>query len=200
MRYLFFMLVSGVLLAGCSQSEVKENLGLVREAPDEFRVVSRPPLSVPKEFFLVPPDPGAERAFGLNAEAQARDLVTGGRSGEDSLSIEQRQNALADSAAPVVSTSPLASSAEESLLKRAGADKADSSIREKLYKDRAREVKEEPDMLDRLRGEGAGEPVVDAKKEKERIEANKKEKKPVNEGEVPVHDPAEKSTLERLFE
>lgn len=193
------MLLAGFLLAGCSQTEVKENLGLTRNAPDEFRVVSRPPLSVPKEFYLVPPSAGAERAFGLSADAEARDLVTGGRSAEDSKSIEQRQSELSDTAAPVVSSSPLASAAEESLLKRAGASAADPSIREKLYEERARTDAEEPGMLERLRGEGDGDPVVDAKAERERIENNKKAKKPVNEGEVPVKDPKEKSTLERLF-
>ena len=94
MRYALYGLTLA-LLAGCSQGEVKENLGLVREAPDEFRVVSRPPLSVPREFFLTPPTPGAERAFGLSAEAQARDLVTGGRSGEGDTPIAQREAALA---------------------------------------------------------------------------------------------------------
>lgn len=199
MRYAISVLAV-CLLAACSQGEVKENLGLVREAPDEFRVVSRPPLSVPREFFLTPPTPGAERAFGLSPDAQARDLVTGGRSGEGDTPIDQREAALADTAAPIVTTSPLASSGEENFLKRAGTADADPDIREKLYQERARQSREEPDMLDRLRGEGEGDPVVDAKAEKERIEVNKKEKKSVTEGETPVVDPKKKSTLERLFE
>ncbi len=201
MRYttLCFCLAAA-LLTGCSQSEVKENLGLVREAPDEFRVVSRPPLSVPKEFFLVPPTPGADRSFELSAEAQARDLVTGGRAEASELSLEQQQDSLADTAAPVVSTSPLMTSAEENFLKRAGADGSDPSIRDKIYKETAKSAEEEPDMLDRLRGAGAGDPTVNAAKEKQRLEANKKNDKPVTEGDVPVTDPKQKSTLERLFE
>lgn len=199
MRYAMSVLAV-VLLAACSQGEVKENLGLVREAPDEFRVVSRPPLSVPKEFYLVPPTPGAEPAFGLSAEGQARDLVTGGRADARTLPLEQRQNALADTAAPVVTTAPLASSAEENFLRRAGTDSADPAIRGTLAKERAAAVEEEPDMLDRLRGDGDGDPVVDAGAEKQRLEANKKANKPAAEGDVPVVDPKKKSTLERLFE
>jgi len=199
MRYASYVVMIA-LLAGCSQGEVKENLGLVREAPDEFRVVSRPPLSVPKEFYLTPPTPGAERAYGLSAEEQARDLVTGGRSGEDDTPLQQRQDALADTAAPVVSSAPLASSAEENFLKRAGITEADPEVRQKLYQERAATADEEPDMIDRLRGEGAGDPVVDAQAEKARLENNKKKNQPANAGEVPVVDPKEKSTLERLFE
>lgn len=188
-----------LLLAGCSQIEVKENLGLTRKAPDEFRVVSRPPLSVPKEFFLTPPSIGQDRAFGRSAEAEARDLVTGGRSAEDSLSAPERESSLADTAAPIVSSSPLASSAEESLLRRAGAASADPDIREKLYEENARAAANEPGMLERLRGEGDGDPLVDAKAEKDRLEKNKNAGKPVNTGDVPVVDPKKKSTLERLF-
>lgn len=196
----FAIAVFAALLAGCSQSDVKENLGLVREAPDEFRVVSRPPLSVPKEFYLTPPTPGAERSFGLTPQAQARDLVTGGRSGSEDMPVEDQQNMLADSAAPVVTTSPLMSSAEENFLKRAGAQDTDPAIREKLYQETATQTHKDPGMLDRLRGEEAGEPVVDAAAEKNRLEQNKKEKKSVTEGDVPVVDPKKKSTLERLFE
>ncbi len=198
-RYMLMVALMGVMLAACSQTEVKETLGLTREAPDEFKVVSRPPLSVPKEFFLTPPAPGAERAFGLSADERARDLVTGGRSGESGLSIEERENALADSAAPIVNTSPLASPAEEGFLKRAGTPNADPAIRETLAKERAVTAREEPDMIDRLRGDGAGDPVVDAGKEKERLHKNKQKNKPVTAGEVPVKDPKEKSTLERIF-
>ncbi|KJS38300.1 MAG: hypothetical protein VR70_10355, partial [Rhodospirillaceae bacterium BRH_c57] len=45
-------------LSGCGGG-VKETLGLNRQAPDEFQVVSRPPLAIPPEFKLRPPEPGA---------------------------------------------------------------------------------------------------------------------------------------------
>lgn len=41
-------------IASCSGS-VRDNLGMRRSAPNEFKVVSNPPLSVPPEFSLRPP-------------------------------------------------------------------------------------------------------------------------------------------------
>jgi hypothetical protein len=50
-----FILVAAVpFIASCSGS-VRDNLGMRRSAPNEFRVVSNPPLSVPPEFSLRPP-------------------------------------------------------------------------------------------------------------------------------------------------
>ena len=49
----------GLILAGCSGT--KELLGLEKTAPDEFAVYSRAPLSLPPDYSLKPPTPGAER-------------------------------------------------------------------------------------------------------------------------------------------
>lgn len=55
---------SCVLLSGCS-TDVKEALGFVKEAPDEFRVVSHPPLSVPDTFAL--PKPSTQKHSHLDS-------------------------------------------------------------------------------------------------------------------------------------
>jgi hypothetical protein len=182
------LLLGVTLLAACSGAEVKENLGLTRDAPDEFRVVSRPPLSVPKEFYLVPPSLSGEKSSGPGGESaeQARRLVT-----------QTKTSAVQD-----VSASPLRSNAEERLLKRAGSAEADPNIRNHLGRERVKkEMREEdPGVLGRLRGAADEEPVVDAGKEAERLKENKKKKKPVNAGEVPVVDPKQKSTLERILD
>lgn len=52
-------IVSLLALASCDT--VKDKLGLTREAPDEFQVVSQPPLELPPDFTLTPPRPGAPR-------------------------------------------------------------------------------------------------------------------------------------------
>ena len=44
-----------IALAACDSNTVKDTLGLERTAPDEYRVVSRPPLSVPPDFTMRPP-------------------------------------------------------------------------------------------------------------------------------------------------
>jgi hypothetical protein len=60
-------------LAGCSGDELTRNFGLTRDAPDEFEVTTRAPLSMPPNYDLRPPRPGAprpqEQASSIGAEA-----------------------------------------------------------------------------------------------------------------------------------
>jgi Protein of unknown function (DUF3035) len=50
-----------VLVGGCSTSTLSRTFGLTRDSPDEFTVVTRAPLSMPPDFTLRPPQPGAIR-------------------------------------------------------------------------------------------------------------------------------------------
>jgi hypothetical protein len=59
-----------VSLGGCS-SEVERTFGLTRDAPDEFTVTTRAPLSQPPEYTLAPPRPGAARAQELTPQQAA---------------------------------------------------------------------------------------------------------------------------------
>ena len=61
-----------LLVGGCSN--IRETLGLSKQSPDEFKVVSRAPLSMPPDYNLKPPTPGAPRphvARGLGAHLTA---------------------------------------------------------------------------------------------------------------------------------
>lgn len=49
------------LLSGCGDSSLTRTFGLTRDTPDEFTVVTRAPLSMPPDFSLRPPLPGAAR-------------------------------------------------------------------------------------------------------------------------------------------
>lgn len=48
-------------LSACADTSVGDVLGLEKSPPDEFAVVSRAPLSLPPDFGLRPPQPGAAR-------------------------------------------------------------------------------------------------------------------------------------------
>jgi len=49
-------------LAACGGTQnFARNIGLVRDAPDEFTVTTRAPLSMPPDFTLPKPQPGASR-------------------------------------------------------------------------------------------------------------------------------------------
>lgn len=61
------------LLTGCNN--FKQSIGLEPQAPDEFAVESRAPLSVPPEFDLRPPAPGAPRPQEMNPAAKAEQAM-----------------------------------------------------------------------------------------------------------------------------
>src|SRR5690625_1857234 len=70
------MICCGLALAlsACGDN-VRRSLGLTKQSPDEFRVVSRAPLSVPPSFNLRPPAPGAQRPQEATPREEARQAV-----------------------------------------------------------------------------------------------------------------------------
>ena len=80
---------SAVVLTGCNT--IRQGVGLERVTPDEFRVVSMAPLTVPPEYGLRPPAPGQPRPAELAPESAARQILLGQRqavtrsAGEESL-------------------------------------------------------------------------------------------------------------------
>ena len=69
-----FLVVAGLALAVSACGGFRENLGLNKQSPDEFRVVSRAPLTVPPDFKLRPPEMGNSQAAQQTASAQPRTL------------------------------------------------------------------------------------------------------------------------------
>ncbi|MBX6322260.1 MAG: DUF3035 domain-containing protein [Rhodospirillaceae bacterium] len=69
-----------VALGGCQG--IRESLGVGKHPPDEFQVVSRAPLSMPPDFNLRPPQPGAPRPQEGTPRDQAESALFG--SGEAS--------------------------------------------------------------------------------------------------------------------
>ena len=58
----FLPVLALALLAGCGgNSDLARNFGFIRDAPDEFTVTTQAPLSMPPDFSLRPPRPGAAR-------------------------------------------------------------------------------------------------------------------------------------------
>lgn len=172
-------------LSACSGGTAKQALGLDRSAPDEFRVVSRPPLSVPPQFDLVPPSATATSPNQVPVSKQAETLLLG----------EKEPAPLKDKKL---------TKAEASLLEKAGATTVDSSIRNELVEEKyslqRKEEEENEEWWNVLPGIGKKqEPTVDPKKEAERIEQNEKAGQPVTEGETPLKKSSAKSTLDYIL-
>lgn len=69
-----------VLLPGCSDFRVA--LGIDRVGPDEFAVESRAPLTIPPDFDLRPPQPGAPRPQDVTSAERARRVIDTAGPGE----------------------------------------------------------------------------------------------------------------------
>jgi Protein of unknown function (DUF3035) len=73
-------LAGSSLVAGCS--DFKRSIGLEPTLPDEFAVESRAPLTIPPDFDLRPPTPGAPRPQEKSPNQQARQLIEQAGPGE----------------------------------------------------------------------------------------------------------------------
>ena len=69
------VLVASAVLALTACEGVKKQFGLAKQSPDEFRVVARAPLSLPPDFTLRPPEPGAVRPQEWTTAQQARKAI-----------------------------------------------------------------------------------------------------------------------------
>lgn len=191
----YALLAALPLLAACDGSTVRETVGLTRKAPDEFRVVARPPLSVPPEFNLRPPaKPGEQSETGADAPSykQAQELVTG----TEATGLKPGN---ADTAVISVFSGSLETPADSTFLENAGANKADPAIRELLQAETAEQAPEDKSLLESLRNHTPNEPMVDAKAEAERLKTNKAEGKPATEGDTPTVKPKDTGPLGRML-
>lgn len=73
-------LAGSSLIAGCS--DFKKSIGIEPSLPDEFAVESRAPLTIPPDFDLRPPTPGAPRPQEKSSDQQAKQLIEQAGPGE----------------------------------------------------------------------------------------------------------------------
>lgn len=193
------LIIALAMVGACQSGDVRNTLGLDKSAPDEFKVVSRPPLSVPPEFDLRPPAPGAAPRSVPSTQKTAKSLILKD-SGMSTSDLDDYTPA-SDTAVDPVVAGAVSSSAESLFLEHAGTAKADPEIRGKLHVDQKVQPKTQEDVspLESLMGVEAGDPVVDAKAEAKRIQKNKKEGKPVTTGKVKTVDPKKGSVLDKIF-
>src|SRR5579884_2208102 len=69
-----------LLVSGCGG--FRQAIGLDRSGPDEFAVETRAPLTIPPDFDLRPPKPGAPRPQEGSAAAKAREAIDTAGPGE----------------------------------------------------------------------------------------------------------------------
>jgi hypothetical protein len=190
-------LAVGLPLATGGCSGLKETLGLSKQSPDEFKVVSRAPLSMPPDYNLRPPTPGAPRP----QEGTPRDQAAA--------AVFQYSNTTsgampADAIPPVGEgeAETAQSSGESALLQSAGAGGVDPNIRQLVDAETAEDEANSKTLADTLTFWREPEPygeVVDPVLEQKRLEENSATGKPVTEGETPTIVRRKKGMLEGIF-
>lgn len=184
--------VLAVGLTGCSG--VREVLGYTKQSPDEFQVYARAPLSLPPDYSLRPPAPGAPRPQEGTARDQAQSAVFGDYTYGTSLSPELMGQ---QAAVPT-------SSGEAALLQSAGATGIDPAIRETITQETAALEEQNSTFVDSLIFWQKPAPdtfgtAVDPQAEQQRLQENQALGMPVTEGETPTIERKKQGLLEGIF-
>jgi hypothetical protein len=184
-----FSLIAAVVLALSACSDVKKQMGLTKQSPDEFKVVARAPLTLPPDFSLRPPEPGIPRPQEGTTSQQAKNAV---------FRLKQPE---AGTLEPNIESDDR-SLGEMSLLKAAGAGQSDPNIRRILDAETLRINAESDYFLEALvfwqDPQAPGE-IVDATEEAKRLRENTALGKPVTAGETPTIERKRKALFEGLF-
>ena len=153
---LFFFAVAALVLGGCDGA--REAMGIGKQSPDEFAVVTRAPLSMPPDFGLRPPRPGADRPQEATVKESARDLIV--KSGNP------------DASSRAVTS---ISQGESALLTKAGATNPDPGIRRAINRESSILATENDSFADRLifwQDKPTPGTIVDAEAERKRLREN----------------------------
>ncbi len=185
--YLVVSCLALFALTGCDSA--RSAFGFERTAPDEFAVVSRQPLSIPPDFRLRPPEPGAPRPREASVRAQTEALVLGTGSTETG------------SPAPVVAGAGV-SPGENALLSRSGADQAAPDIRQIVDRETSDLIAAEDSFADVLlfwREDAPPGTVLDASEEARLLRESQRAGTAIGDAEIPVIERRDSTILDSIF-
>lgn len=167
LRILVSGLLLGLSLSGCSS--VRQAVGLGKNPPDEFQVVSHPPLAMPANYDLPTPDPGEARPQEATTTVTAQTLL------------------LANATAPAGATPAVdtATDGEKALLAQAGAENSDPKIRAVVDAEAEKDAAQGHTVMEYLafwRPAPLPGTVVDPEAEQQRIQQDAALGKPLSAG------------------
>lgn len=143
LRALLAISVAVGALAACGS--VSKGGGSASSAPDEFKVLAKPPLVIPPEYALRPPQPGENRDLLLDPAAQAQAALFGRDLGVN------------------------ATAGERALVAAAGAQAVDGNIRQVVDVESSDVVRKSASYSDRLLQFKDGEDPLGPRSESERL-------------------------------
>ena len=96
-KILILLLLSSVLVVSCSK--VRESAGVNRKNIDEFTVIENPPLVIPPDFNLLPPDQLEEKNLDKAESDLAKEILFGleGETNNDNSELSTMENILSES-------------------------------------------------------------------------------------------------------
>lgn len=172
-RILAFSLLASLVVVLSACESAKKIISRQKDAPDEFVVYQRPPLSLPPEFSLRPPNSGSTGPQAITPTDQAR------------AALLQQKPQVRDAS----QSDPNLSDGLNAIMAKTGATQADPSIREVVNAETSLLSKEDQRLADKMIFWVDDKPfegtVVDAEKEQQRIRENQALGKPITEGETP---------------
>ena len=96
-KILILVLLFSVLVVSCSK--VRESAGVNRKNIDEFSVIENPPLIIPPDFNLLPPDQLEEKNLDKAESDLAKEILFGleGETNNDNSELSTMENILSES-------------------------------------------------------------------------------------------------------
>lgn len=175
-------------LAACSS--VRDAVGLDSNPPDEFKVMVRAPLSMPPDYDLKAPHPGAPRPQDESLRDRTKQIV-----------LDAEGNAGAKKVKPddIKGVTP----AEAALLHKLGADQVDSNIRQVVNRETNTLEEENKTFVEDLlfwKKQKNPAKVVNPEAERRRLQENAALGRPATAGLAPeIERKKSKSLLDTIF-
>jgi hypothetical protein len=169
-----------ILLGGCSTGTLARTFGLTRDAPDEYTVTTRAPLSMPPDYNLRPPRPGVPRPQEQSERQQAQEALV------PQTALDAPQSG--------------ASAGQAALLEETGPS-APSDIRRQVDSD-ARYANNDESFIDKVlywRKPDTQHVQIDAQKESQRLRENAALGEAPDVGETPIIEQKKKGWFTSLF-
>lgn len=157
------VLAAAAATSGCAS--MQRALGAARTSPDEFRVVTQAPLTLPPDYALRPPRPGETRPQELQPDENARAALFGQQ------------------------IAPSATQGERALVSNAGAEAVDPTIRDQIDFESQSIVRRNEEFVNRLlifRSGGDGAAPIDAEDEAERLRRDEQIRRATGGGQVVI--------------
>lgn len=168
-----------IALGGCSENMTR-TFGLTRDAPDEFTVTTRAPLSMPPDYNIRPPRPGAPRPQEQSDRQQAEEALV------PQLALGAPKGGM--------------SAGQEALLAQSGPS-APADIRRRVDQDAATEAGNDS-FVDKLlywRKPDIIGAQVDPTKESQRLRQNAALGESPSTGDTPIIQPKKTGWFQNLF-